>query len=324
MKRRLSRILLIVAAIATIMSLSVSAAPKPINLVFGSVYAAQHEYSRADMYFKELVEKGTNGEVRVDYYPAGQLGSEREMLEATISGAQAMLQTTPGTLATLFPKIGTLELPYLFRDREHYYKALNQVFPEINNELVKVTGLRVIFWRERSPRHLSCNIPVKSLNDIKGLKIRVSEVPLRVALWRALGTNPIALPMNEVYSSLATGIINAQENPLDTFYSAKIYEQQKYIILTEHMREVSCIVINEKVWKSLSPEHQKVILEAGQKSSDMANQLVYQADIDLRGTLRDLGVTILEIDQTEFAERAKTIWNDFGDKALYELIQSIE
>ena len=108
------------------------------------------------------------------------------------------------------------------------------------------------------------------------MKIRVAEVPVRVALWKAFGTNPTPLPMTEVYTSLATGAIDAEENPLDTIYSAKLHEQQKYVTLTDHMREISLIMVNEKTWKALTPAQQKLIREAADRSSEMANKLVHE------------------------------------------------
>jgi tripartite ATP-independent transporter DctP family solute receptor len=303
---------------------TVFAKPKPIKLVFGDVYATGQAYTKADINFKELVEKESKGELEIDYFPAGQLGSEREMLEATKSGAQQITQTTTGMLATLYPKIGTLELPYLFRDRNHYYKSVDLGLSLMGDDLSKKSGLKILFWRERAPRELTTKKPVKTLADIKGLKIRVSEVPLRVALWRALGTNPSPLPMGDVYTSLATGAIDAQENPLDTTFGFKLYEQQKYVILTDHMREICLIAINNKTWDALSPAHQKILMNAGRKSVAFSNKLVQQDEKKCRKQMEKLGVKFITINKKPFIEKAKTIWSQFGDKDIYEKIEAIK
>lgn len=324
MARNIQRVSVVLMLVVLALSSVALAKDKPIKLIFGSVYAVDHIYTKTDNYFKELVEKASNGQILVDYYPAGQLGSEREMLEATKTGAQQITQTTPGTLATLYPKAGSLELPYLFRDRDHYYKSMDLAMSLLGDDMAAKTGLRVVSWRERAPRHLTTNFPVTKLEDIKGLKIRVPEVPVRVAFWKALGANPIPLPMNEVYTALATGVIHAQENPLDTIYAFKLYEQQKYITLTEHMREISLIVMNEQTWKSLSSAQKKIITDAAKKSAEMANKEVHQAEEDLYKKLQELGVKINTIDKEPFMEKARTIWAQFGDKEIYEKIEAIK
>jgi tripartite ATP-independent transporter DctP family solute receptor len=300
------------------------AADKPVKWTFGDVYAADHAYTKSDKSFVEDVKKASNGQISIDYYENGQLGSEREMLEATRAGGQQLAQTSPGTLATLSPRVGTLELPYLFRDRDHYYKSMGVALSLLGEDLVAQTGLRVLTWRERTPRELTTNIPVTKLEDIKGLKIRVAEVPVRVALWKALGTNPTPLPMTEVYTSLATGAIDAQENPLDTIYSAKLYEQQKYVTLTDHMREIILILVNEKAWKALTPAQQKLIREAADRSSEMANKLVHEDEQGCATKLKAAGIKINTIDKRPFMERAMTIWPQFGEKEIYERIQAIK
>ena len=300
------------------------AADTSIKWSFGSVYAADHAYSKSDKAFAAEVKKASNGQINIDYYENGQLGSEREMLEATRAGGQQLTQTSPGMLATLYPRVGTLELPYLFRDRDHYYKSMGVALSILGEELAVKTGLRVVTWRERAPRELTTKIPVTKLDDIKGLKIRVSEVPVRVALWKALGTNPTPLPMTEVYTSLATGAIDAQENPLDTIYSAKLHEQQKYITLTDHMREISLIMVNDKAWKTLSPAQQKLLRDAADKSSEMANKLVQEDEQICATKLKAAGIAINTIDKRPFMDRAMTIWPQFGEKDIYERIQAIK
>jgi len=322
--RNVKKLCIGVFLLALALTGTVFAKAKPIKLVFGDVYAEGQAYTKADIYFKELVEKESKGEIEIDYFPAGQLGSEREMLEATKSGAQQLTQTTTGMMGTLYPKITTLELPYLFRDRNHYYKSVDLGLSLMGDEITQKSGLKILFWRERAPRELTAKKPVKTLDDIKGLKIRVSEVPLRVALWRAFGTNPSPLPMGEVYTSLATGAIDAQENPLDTIFGFKLYEQQKYVILTDHMREICLIAINNQTWNSLSPEQQKILMNAGRKSVAYSNKLVQQDEKECRQKMEKLGVKFITIDKKPFIEKAKTIWSQFGDKEIYEKIEAIK
>jgi tripartite ATP-independent transporter DctP family solute receptor len=262
-------------------------AEKPVKLVYGNVYAPDHFYAKADLHLKEELEKDSNGALTLDYFPASQLGSEQEMLQATRTGGQQICQTTPGMLATFYPKIATLELPYMFRDQDHYFKSLAQMSSLIDEkEFVDKTGLRILTARARAPRQLTTKFPVNKLEDIKGIKIRVSEVPIRMALWRALGTIPTPLPMGDVYTALATGTIDAQENPLDTIHSASLYEQQKYVALTSHMREIQTLMINKDVWENLTESQREILGSAAAKSASMANKFVMDADKEFRDTLQ--------------------------------------
>jgi len=313
----------IVVLSVLILSVSVFAA-KPITLTFGDVYAPSNPYAKIDEYFAHLVDILSDGELKIDYYPAQQLGSEREMFEATISGAQDITQTSTGTLATLYPPLGTLELPYIFSDQESYYKINDEIFIKYRDKIVKNTSLRVLFWRERAPRHLTTNFPVNSLDDIQGLSIRVSEVPIRMAYWEALGTNPTPIPWSEVYTSLATGVIDAEENPLDTIYSAKLYEQQKYVTLTGHMHEVIVILINNDKWESLSSEHQRILTEAGYRSSMYSSMLINKNIEEYRQKLIEKGMIINTINKEPFIKVAKQLWGKYGDKEVLKLIQSIK
>ena len=146
------------------------AADQPVKWSFGSVYAADHAYTKSDKAFAEEVKKATNGQIGIDYFENGQLGSEREMLEATRAGGQQLTQTSPGTLAALSPRVGTLELPYLFRDRDHYYKSMGVALSLLGEDLVAKTGLRVLTWRERAPRELTTNIPVTKHRGHQGVE----------------------------------------------------------------------------------------------------------------------------------------------------------
>jgi tripartite ATP-independent transporter DctP family solute receptor len=298
---------------------------KPIKLVYGNIYAADHFYAKADLHLKEQLEKNSNGELLLDYFPASQLGSEQEMLQATRTGGQQICQTTPGMLATFYPKLATLELPYLFRDQDHYLKALAQMSSLVDEkELVTNTGLYVLIARARAPRQLTSKFAVNKLEDIKGIKIRVSEVPIRIALWKAFGTIPTPLPMGDVYTALATGTIDAQENPLDTIHSASLYEQQKYVALTAHMRELQTLMINKDVWEGLTAAHKKILQDAASKSAEMANKSVLDADREFYGVLQGLGMQFTTPDLAPFVNQAKTIWGQFGDKDVIARIEGIK
>lgn len=286
-----------------------------IEAGFGNIYPVEHFYSKADMRLVDLIDKKSDGSIKFTYYPASQLGSEREQVEAVKLGSLGMTNTTPGLLASFYPRFAMLEMPYLCLNWEEYHKITeSEWLLELTEELRNKTGIRILGWLDRAPRHLTTNFPVESPDDIKGLKIRVSEVPIRVALWKALGTNPTPISFGELYMALATGVVDAQENPLDTIVGAKLYEQQKYVALTAHMHEFICYIANDKWFNGLSSKQQEAITEAFSEHIPYVRKIVRSAEEESLKILKDKGIIITEPDRKLFMEKTKDVYKQFlGD-----------
>jgi tripartite ATP-independent transporter DctP family solute receptor len=327
-KRMLKKIRCLVLAMGLILSFvscTIFGAVKPVKLIFGNVYPTDHFFIKGDLYFKKLVEKNSKGQILIDYFPASQLGSAGEMLQATKNGAQQLMITSPGGLAPYWQKLGTFDLPYLFRDQAHYLKVVNNVTSLINqNEMGTKTGMRILNVRIRSPRHLTTKFPVNKLEDIKGLKIRVPENQINVACWRALGAVPTVIPAADTYTALATGTADAQENPFDDIYSRKFYEQTKYCALTAHLRELTLVVINNNCWNSLTMAQKRILTDAAAKSAKMGIKDAMTEEKRVYNLLVKEGMKFTKPDVAPFREKAKTMWGQFGDKELIEKIEAIK
>jgi tripartite ATP-independent transporter DctP family solute receptor len=325
MLKKFRCLVLAMVLILVVVSCTSFAAVKPVKLVFGHVYTADHFYCKSDLYFKQLVEKNTKGQVIIDYFPACQLGSEQEELQATRTGSQQMFIASLGNLTQYWPKMGTFALPYLFRDDAHQLKVVKKLTSLISqDEFAAKTGMRILGVRIRAPRHLTTKFPVNKLGDIKGLKIRVPENQLFLSLWRTLGAVPTVVPMADTYTALATGTVDAQENPFDSIYTWKMYEVQKYCILTAHSRDITLTVINNACWNSLTKTQKKIIQAAADKSSEMGIKDCKGADEEYYKLLVKAGMKFIKPDMTSFREKAKTIWSQFGDKELIEKIEAIK
>jgi tripartite ATP-independent transporter DctP family solute receptor len=272
-----------------------------------------------------LVEKNSKCQILVDYFPNFQLGTAAEQIQATRSNSQQITIISPGNLAPIWPKMGTLELPYLFRDDAHHIKVMNKISSIIDQEeLAAKTGLRILNVRRRAPRQLTTKFPVNKLEDIKGIKMRSPENSLYLALWKALGTIPTVIPGSEIYTALATGVIDGQENPLDDIYCKKLYEQVKYCALTAHMRETSMMVINNQCWKSLTKAQQKILTDAAAVSAKMGIADVNKEEKRAYDLLVKAGMKFTKPNLTPFRERAKTIWSQFGDEELIKKVEAIK
>lgn len=316
---------LVMALILIIVSCATFAANKPVKLIYGSAFEGDGCYGKSDAYFKELVEKNTKGQVLVELYPLCQLGSVAEMYQALKSGAQQMTTSSLADFVPFWSELGTFDLPYLYRDQEHLEKVASRFNSLIDQKATaEKISMRIIGMRIRPPRQLTARVPVNKLEDLKGLKIRVPQSPVSVALWKALGSIPTVLPGGEVYTALATGTVDAQENPFESIYMSKFYEQVKYCALTAHKLELVSVVVNNKWWKSLKAGQRKIIQDALDKSNILASKLAFENNEKYYQLLVKAGMKFTKPDLAPFREKAKTIWGQFGDAKLIKKIQAVK
>jgi tripartite ATP-independent transporter DctP family solute receptor len=323
MLKKFRYLALVMALILIFVSGTTFAAKKPIKLVFGTIYARDHYYVEADQYFKELVEKNSKGQILIDYFPVGQLGSNPEMMQATRSGAQQLF--SGGMPFTYWPKLQTFELPYLYRDDTHQLKVANKLPSLIGQDkYVAKTGMRIIGVRLTSARHLTTKFPVNKLEDIKGLKVRVPENPIMLSLFRELGAVPTVIPAVDTYTALATGTVDAQENPFSDIYSWKFYEQVKYCALTGHIRGICFMQINNSSWNNLTRMQQKVLTDAAIKSCEKCEILRKKSEGKYKELLTNAGMKFTTPDLAPFREKAKTIWAQIGDAEWIKKVEAIK
>jgi tripartite ATP-independent transporter DctP family solute receptor len=202
-------------------------------------------------------------------------------------------------------------------------KVLNgPVGEELAASLLK-SGIRVLGWWERGPRMLTANKPVKGLADIKGMKIRVPEIPVSVDSWRAFGANPTPMAFGEVYSGLQQKVIDGQENPLAIIANAKLNEVQKYVMKSNHVYGYVALAMSEKNFQKLTPEQQKAVMEAGKEATTFENKLVWDNEDQLAKDLAAKGVQFVDVNKDEFVNAAKPVHANYANKlgkALYDKI----
>jgi tripartite ATP-independent transporter DctP family solute receptor len=313
---------LVMALILVFVSCTTFAAKKPIKIVYGQTMPADHFYTKGDFYFKELVEKNSKGQMVVDYFPAGQLGSGNEQLQGVRTGAQQMYL---GGIGAIWSKLLTFELPYLYRDDAHLIKVAKKINSLIDpKEMAAKTGLRILGVRLSLPRHLTTKFPVNKLEDIKGLKIRVPENAMFVTFWQTLGAIPTVMPGSDAYTALATGTVDAQENPFSDINGWKFYEQTKYCALTGHILSLHFMVINNDFWDSLTAGQRKILTDASAKSFIKVQEARSQAEKELYNMLVKAGMQFTKPNLAPFREKAKTIWSQYGDAELIKKINALK
>ncbi|GAI05652.1 unnamed protein product, partial [marine sediment metagenome] len=185
-------------------------------------------YAIAGEYFAELVKEKTNGEVEIQVFPSSQLGNQRDLIEGLIFGTLDLTLTSTAVLGNFLPKIAIFDLPFLFRDVKHAYKALDSIGMEIGKEL-EPKGIKLLAFFENGVRHLTNNVrPVRAPEDMKGLKIRVMEQKIYIEMMKALGANPTPMAFGELFTALQQGTVDGQENPVSHIWTKRFFEVQKY------------------------------------------------------------------------------------------------
>jgi tripartite ATP-independent transporter DctP family solute receptor len=325
MSKKFRCLALVMALILVFISGTTFAARKPVKLVYGTCYPANSFISKGDLYFKKLVEKKSKGLIKVDFFPANQLGGGNELIQATRNGAQQLTIVSPGDCSIIMPSLATFDLPYFYRDEKHQLKVAAKINSVINpKKFAAKTGMRILNVRIRSPRHLTTKIPINKVDDIKGLKIRVPENKILNAIIKAWGGIPTVIPASDTYTALATGVVDGQENPFADIYQRKFHEQSKYCALTAHQRPIVMMVINNKFWKSLTVKQRKIITDAAAKNAEMGIKDVAKESEDSYNMLAKEGMIFLKPDLAPFKEKTETVRKRFGDQKLIKKINAIK
>lgn len=270
---------------------------------------ATHIYNVGMEHFAKLVKDKTKGELDIQIFPAAQLGSERDFVEGLQLGTLEMTLTSTGPMGNFVPDIKLFNLPYLFANREEAYKILDgPIGTEIADKLLKI-GIRSFGWYENGFRNVTNNKrPINSVADMKGIKIRVMEDSLFIDSMKALGASPLPMAFGELYTALEQGTVDAQENPLGNIYTSRFQEVQKYLAMTGHFYSPAMLLVSEMFYKSLSPELQKALAEAGAEARDYERQLSIDSELDYKKKLLDAGMKITEPEKAEFIKAVKPVY----------------
>lgn len=292
-------------------------------LKLGHIQSESDFWHLGSLKFKEELEKRSNGAITLNIYPNSTLGGDRDLVEGMQMGT-VDFGLIAGVLGNFEETIGLLELPYLFDSQEEFNKIIHgPIGQEIADKLLAKSGVRILNWWDRGPRETTANKPINTLADLKGLKIRLPEIPAMVACWRAMGANPTPMAWSEVYTALQQNVIEAQENPIPFIYGGRIHEVQKYLAFTDHKYEYVTISMSETRWQSLTDEQRKIVTEAANAATAYENQLVLDKTNELLETMKKEGLQVLHPDKKEFAAAARSVHEEFAKTVDLDLYKRI-
>lgn len=296
---------------------------KTVKLRLGHIANESDAWHLGAQKFAELVKEKSNGTVEVEIYPSSTLGNDRDLIEGMQLGS-VDFALVAGVLSNFYEPYSILELPYLFRDNDHLEKVLyGEVGTQLKEDLLENADIRGLEFWIRGPRELTASKKIETPDDLKGLKIRVPEIPASIKAWEAMGATPTPMAFGEVYSSLQTGIIDAQENPLALIESNKLNEVQDYLMMTNHVYGYVLLTMSDMTYSKLTKEQQKAVEEAAKEATAYENELVYKLEEELLQKLKDTGMEVVELDTEPFSEKAKKVHGEFAEKYGQELYESI-
>ncbi len=281
--------------------------------------------------FGELVESKTNGSIKVEVYPNGQLGGDREVFESLQFGSIQGTTMSTGPIAQFVPKFNVFDLPFLFPNSEVAYGVLDgKIGTDLLAELESQNVIGLNYW-ENGFRHLTNGVKeVKTPDDVKGLKIRTLENDLHMDIWSELGANPTPMAFTELFAGLQQGVVDGQENPVGNVTSNKFYEVQKYLSKTGHVYNASPFLISKDFWNTLSDEEKKAVQEAADEARDYQRELNQKEDEDGYKFLTENGMTVTDITDEEkeaFLEKVKPVYEKYsasiGEEFVDELLAEI-
>jgi TRAP-type transport system periplasmic protein len=268
---------------------------------------------QAVKWFSTQMEQRTKGAIKVKVFSAGELGQEVEQYDALNLGTLESALMGAQLIGAVCPEYGILDLPYLWRDQEHVRKVwAGPIGQDMTQVILQRKGIRILAALDRGPRNLTTkNRVVKVPADLKGLKIRTIQNPVHIEAWKTLGANPVPMAFGEVFTALQQGTIDGQENPYEMIYSNSLFEVQKYMILTRHVRALIWFGVSDKFWKTLTAEQQKIFSDTAIEAAAMNNRLLVAGDQDLEKKLQEKGMTFITPDLEKFTEGVKPVPEKF-------------
>ena len=289
-------------ALAAALSLcAIGTASAQEKLRIAGNFTDKHSSSVAIEQFKKDVEAATGGKVVIETFPNMQLGGAQENVTQTRAGTIFGTWVGMAFLSRTVPELEAVSLPFLFPNREVAYKVMDGPIGDLIDKKLEDKGFIALGFMELGARQVTNSVrPIKTAADLKGLKIRLQPNETHLATFRALGANPQAMDIREVYSAMEQKVLDGHENPYNLIFDSRFFEVQKYVSNTSHFFDFIAVVANRKKFQALSPEHQKAIKTAMDKA--VATQRVEAAKADSEA-LAELQKKGMQYDALSPAER---------------------
>ncbi|MBT2342303.1 MULTISPECIES: TRAP transporter substrate-binding protein [Pseudomonas] len=296
-----------------------------LEIKFADIHPAGYPTVVAEENMGKALTKDTNGELTFKYFPGGVLGSEKEVVEQAQVGAIQMTRVSLGIVGPVVPDVNVFNMPFIFRDTQHMRNVIDgPVGDEILDRITNSEfGLVALAWMDGGTRNLYTKKPVRKLEDLKGMKIRVQGNPMFIETINAMGGNGIAMDTGEIFSALQTGVIDGAENNPPTMLEHNHYQNAKFYSLTGHLILPEPIVMSKITWEKLTPTQQDLVKKAAKAAQLDERALWDKKSAASEEKLKAAGVEFITVDKKPFYDATAPVRAKYG--APYaDLIKKIE
>lgn len=274
--------------------------------------------------FADEAARLSDGEMKIQVYPQSTLGGDRELLESCKDGDIPFVLQSPAPQVSFMPQLCVFDMPCVFQDIQTARDTVdNPKFQKIIKRIYKDAGYQLLGTADQCFRVMTSQKPFTGFDSFKSQKIRTMENPFHIQFWKSLGANPTPMTFSEVYIGLQQGTIDAQENAYELLVSAKLYEQQKYVIETNAIPDYTTLIVSDEFYQGLSEKQQKIIRDAAQNAQDKARQSADDRREQRKKELQKEGMEIIELDDsvwTEMQDACKPVYESIRKRAGEELI----
>lgn len=288
-----------------------------MTLRFGTSSAETSAVVDAMKLFKKTVEEKSGNQMKVEIHSGSTLGDVKQMMQNTQLGAIEMCMTAPANLADNGVKsFQVLNLPYIFDGFEHSWKVLDgeigqELLGDISEQGLKLVGIG--YYKDGARNFFTSKTPVRTLEDMKGLKIRVQPNEIDTEMALALGASPTPISFSELYSSLQSGVVEGAENPTEGFYNGKYFEVCKYLTIDEHTNPPVVVVFSETVWNKMSDAQKEIVTSSWKEAQEYNKSSVGTREKEVYEALEEEGVEIIRIeDKEKWVEAMAPVYEKFG------------
>jgi tripartite ATP-independent transporter DctP family solute receptor len=320
----------ILSAVALSIAALVAAGPAAAQtkLKWAHVYETSEPYHKWSVWAADEIKKRTSGRYEIAVFPASQLGKETDINQGLQLGTVDIIISGLSFAARTMPRIGVGYYPYTFRDGDHLVKwSKSDAFKAMTDEYRQKTGIQITAMTYYGARHTTSNRDFNDCAGMKGLKIRVPDVPAYMALPKSCGANPTPIAFAEVYLALQNGPVEAQENPLTTIEAKKFYEVQKNVILTGHIVDSLATQVAPHVWTKLSDADKKTFTDVMQEAAAGATGDIKKREAELADEFKKKGLNVHAVERKGFQEaimKNVTLESMGYSKADWDKIQQIK
>ncbi len=320
------RTLLNASAVFALGAASLGASAQTMVLKAADVHPAGYPNVVAVESMGKKLEAATNGRLKIQTFPGGVLGGEKEMIEQTQVGAINILRTSLGPVGTVVPEVNVFNLPFIFRNQEHARAVIDG--PIGDELLAKVSAspakLVAIGWMDGGARSLYTKKPVRTPADLKGQKVRMMGNPLFVDTMNAMGGNGISMGYGEVFTALQTGVVDGAENNAPSYFTSNHYNTgAKYYTQTNHLIIPELLVVSKATWDKLSKDDQALLKKFGREAQMEQRALWDKSVAENTAKLKSAGVEFITVDNKPFYEATAPVRAKYGANYA-ELIKRIE